>query len=154
MNRSTRCELARPTAGLAPDCEPTRASISAALDRELCELESIRMRKHLEHCASCRAFQSDAETLVTALRTPARPSSRLVTPPPETAGSARQRTNGQTHELKLTFGELALVYKSLQAAKTLGALPPDDDLLDDTIQLVDQALSDAVSGSPRAADER
>jgi hypothetical protein len=47
-------------------------------------------------------------------------------------------------ELKLTFDELALIYKSLQAVKTLGALPPEDELLDDTMQLVDQALNQLV----------
>jgi hypothetical protein len=39
------------------------------------------------------------------------------------------RTDAQTHELKLTFDELALVYKSLQAVKALGALPPQDEVL-------------------------
>ena len=48
------------------------------------------------------------------------------------------------HELTLTFDELVLIYKSLQAAKTLGALPPEDELLDDTIQVVDQALDIAI----------
>jgi hypothetical protein len=33
---------------------------------------------------------------------------------------------------------------SLQAAKTLGALPPHDELLNDTIQLVDQAFNRAA----------
>jgi hypothetical protein len=48
-------------------------------------------------------------------------------------------------ELKLTFDELALIYKSLQAVKTLGALPSEDELLlEDTIQLVNQALNDAI----------
>jgi hypothetical protein len=70
-----------------------------------------------------------------------RPSLSLVTALP---AARRHRTDQQTHELKLTFGELALVYKSLQAVKTLGALPPQDELLNDTIQLVDQALSNAI----------
>jgi hypothetical protein len=52
--------------------------------------------------------------------------------------------NGQRHELTLTFDELALIYKSLQAVKTLGALPPHAELLDDTIQIVDQALNAAI----------
>jgi hypothetical protein len=34
--------------------------------------------------------------------------------------------------------------KSLQAVKTLGVLSPQDELLSDTIQLVDQALNRAV----------
>jgi hypothetical protein len=48
------------------------------------------------------------------------------------------------HELTLTFDELALIDKSLQAVKALGALPPQDELLNDTIQLVDQALNAAI----------
>jgi hypothetical protein len=72
----------------------------------------------------------------------ARPSLRLVEPPalPE----ARRRSEEQRHELQLTFDELALIYKSLQAARTLGAFPPQDELLNDTIQLVDQALNRAI----------
>jgi hypothetical protein len=54
------------------------------------------------------------------------------------------RGDRQTYQLKLTFAELALVYKSLQAVKTLGASPAQDELLDDTIQLVDQALKGRV----------
>ena len=48
------------------------------------------------------------------------------------------------HELTLTYDELVLIYKSLQAVKTLGALPPDDELLEDTIEAVDQALNTAT----------
>ena len=44
----------------------------------------------------------------------------------------------------LTFDELVLIYKSLEAVKTLGALPPQDELLGDTIQVVDQALNRVV----------
>jgi hypothetical protein len=47
-------------------------------------------------------------------------------------------------ELTLTFDELALIYKSLQAVRTLGALPSEEELLEDTIQLFDQALNDAI----------
>jgi hypothetical protein len=73
-----------------------------------------------------------------------RASLSLVATPRATTGSTPHRPDEQTHELKLSFGELALIYKSLQAAKTLGALPPQDELLNDTIQLVDQALNEAV----------
>jgi hypothetical protein len=73
-----------------------------------------------------------------------RPRLRLVTTPLSITGSAPYNPDAQTHELKLTFGELALIYKSLQAVKTLGALPPQDEVLNDTIQLVDQALNRAV----------
>jgi hypothetical protein len=47
-------------------------------------------------------------------------------------------------ELTFTFDELALIYKSLQAMRTLGALPSGDELLEDAIQLVNQALNDAI----------
>jgi hypothetical protein len=61
-------------------------------------------------------------------------------PPTRSAPATKQ-------ELTLTFDELALIYKSLQAVKTLGALAlpsEEDELLDDTIQLVDQALNGAI----------
>ena len=51
--------------------------------------------------------------------------------------------NGRKEELRLTFDELMLIYKSLQAVKTLGALPPEDELLEDTIAEVDRALDNA-----------
>jgi hypothetical protein len=72
----------------------------------------------------------------------ARPTLKLVTPPAMTRPT--WRSEEQTHELQLTFDGLALIYKSLQAAKALGALPPQDELLNDTIQLVDQALDRAA----------
>jgi Putative zinc-finger len=156
------------------DCERTRASISAALDCELPELESIRMREHVEDCVSCGAFQADAERVSASLRTApleplprplevpsrrraalplherptdeeaGRPTLSLVTTPRATTGSTPHSTDEERYELKLSFGELALVYKSLQAAKTLAALPPQDELLNDTLQLVDQALNRAI----------
>jgi hypothetical protein len=58
-------------------------------------------------------------------------------PPTQSAAAPKQ-------ELTLTFDELALIYKSLQAVKTLGALPSEDELLEDTIQLIDQALNEAI----------
>jgi len=61
-----------------------------------------------------------------------------IASPPARAAVARK------HELTLTFDELALIYKSLQAVKTLGAPPPEDELPNDTIQLVDQALNATI----------
>jgi hypothetical protein len=52
--------------------------------------------------------------------------------------------NDRNPRLELTFDQLALIHKSLQAVRALGVLPPRDELLDDTMQLVDQALDDAV----------
>jgi len=51
---------------------------------------------------------------------------------------------------RLTFDQLALIHKSLQATQTLGVLPRRDELLDDTIELVDQALTEAVRIPHRA----
>jgi len=47
---------------------------------------------------------------------------------------------GADVELKLSFQQLTLIYQSLQAVKTLGALAPQDELLQDTLHLVDLAL--------------
>jgi hypothetical protein len=72
---------------------------------------------------------------------------RVVRPPLHlvaTPESTRQEPDEERHELKLTFRELSLIYSSLQAAKTLRALPPQDELLEDTILLVDQALQGAL----------
>jgi hypothetical protein len=57
--------------------------------------------------------------------------------PPQSGEASRQ-------EVRFTFDELALIYKSLEAVKTLGALPPQDELLQDTIQVVDQSLNTFV----------
>jgi hypothetical protein len=57
--------------------------------------------------------------------------------PPQSGAASR-------HEVRLTFDELALIYKSLEAVRTLGALPPQDELLQDTIQVVDQSLNTFV----------
>jgi hypothetical protein len=46
--------------------------------------------------------------------------------------------------LEVGFRELALIYRSLQAVRTLGAPPLQDELLDDTIELVDRALQGAI----------
>jgi hypothetical protein len=57
------------------------------------------------------------------------------------------RGGEETHALNLTFGELVLIYKALQAVQTLDALPRQDELLNDTMELVDRALTAVVSGS-------
>jgi hypothetical protein len=79
-----------------------------------------------------------------------RPTLRLVPVPSTTTQPTRPTRDEPTHTVTLKFSELALIYKSLQAAKTLGALPPQDELLNDTIQIVDQALNRAAHEPPRA----
>ena len=49
-----------------------------------------------------------------------------------------------TIDLKLGFRELVLIHRSLDAVRTLGLVDHPDDLLDDTLQLVDLALEEAV----------
>ena len=55
-----------------------------------------------------------------------------------------QSSGASEQDVRLTFDELALIYKALEAVKTLGALPPQDELLEDTIQIVDQSLNTYV----------
>jgi len=45
------------------------ASISAALDGELSEFESLLLRAHLDGCDTCREFEVSAQLSTTALRT-------------------------------------------------------------------------------------
>ena len=73
-----------------------------------------------------------------------RPRLGLVATPRAPSRLGQQRADQQTYELKLTFAQLALVYKSLEAIKTLGALSPQDELLGDTMQVVDLAMTAAV----------
>jgi hypothetical protein len=54
------------------------------------------------------------------------------------------------HQLQLTFDQLVMIQKSLQTVRTLGVVPPQDELLGDTMQVVDQALGDAVRTMVRA----
>ena len=59
-----------------------RGSISAEIDGELSEFESILLQGHLDRCDSCRMFKADAERLATALRTaPVEPLSKPITVP-------------------------------------------------------------------------
>jgi hypothetical protein len=73
-----------------------------------------------------------------------RPLLTLIATPRSATDSSWDRSGEERIPLKLTFGELTLIHKSLQAVKTLGALPPQDELLADTIQLVDLALKSAI----------
>jgi hypothetical protein len=47
-------------------------------------------------------------------------------------------------ELKLGFSELVLIQRSLEAVRTLGLVDGRDDLLTDTLQLIEVALEEAV----------
>jgi predicted anti-sigma-YlaC factor YlaD len=76
--------------GRSQDCERTRASVSAALDGELSELESLRVRTHLNGCDVCREFEASAQFSTTALRAaPLEPLTRPIALP-----SRRKRALG------------------------------------------------------------
>lgn len=47
-------------------------------------------------------------------------------------------------ELRLGFRELVLIHRSLEAVRTLGLAEREDDLLTDTLQLIDVALEEAI----------
>jgi hypothetical protein len=55
------------------------------------------------------------------------------------------------YKLQLTFDQLVLIYKSLEAVRTLALLPRGDELLDETIAIIDRALEDAVRTPLKAA---
>jgi hypothetical protein len=71
-----------------------------------------------------------------------RPALRLA-PTPPARGVPTWQTEQRPIELKVSFRELTLIHKSLEAAKILGA-HEQDELFNDTIHLVDLALSEAV----------
>jgi anti-sigma factor RsiW len=49
-------------------CDRMRAWISAEVDGELSEFESILLRDHLDRCEGCSAFRADAGAFAAALR--------------------------------------------------------------------------------------
>src|SRR5262245_1781424 len=57
-----------------------------------------------------------------------RPSLSLVA----TTGSSEPGDVDRTYELNLTYGQLDLLSRALQAVKDLGRVPPQDELLNDT----------------------
>ena len=55
----------------------------------------------------------------------------------------RRGTVGDAIELKVGFRELLLIHRSLQAVRTFGLVARQDELLADTLQLVDVALEES-----------
>jgi hypothetical protein len=72
------------------------------------------------------------------------PKLRLLTTRPPRTESPWVPNDKQSIELKLGFRELVLIHRSLKAVRTLRLAEHQDDLLDDTLQLVDVALEGAV----------
>jgi hypothetical protein len=56
----------------------------------------------------------------------------------------RQGMEASSLALKLGFRELVLIHSSLEAVRTLGLAEHQDDLLTDTLQLLDVALEESV----------
>ena len=54
--------------GRSRTCERARAWISAELDGELSDFESVLLRSHLLRCGSCKTFKLDAGALARTLR--------------------------------------------------------------------------------------
>jgi hypothetical protein len=73
-----------------------------------------------------------------------RPRLRLVAAPPARTESSWVPNDEQPIGLKLDFRELVLIHRSLEAVRTLGLAEHQDDLLAETLQLVDVALEGAV----------
>jgi predicted anti-sigma-YlaC factor YlaD len=82
---------------LDPICQAARVWISAAVDGEASVIERAAVRAHVAECASCAEWAALAESLVLNVRTaePARPTRRLVLPPPAPVERPR-RSRGRT----------------------------------------------------------
>jgi hypothetical protein len=73
-----------------------------------------------------------------------RPRLRLVTTPPARPERSSVAVDEQQIGLKIGFRELVLIHRSLEAIRTLALVERQDDLLTDTLQLIDVALEEAV----------
>jgi hypothetical protein len=69
-----------------------------------------------------------------------RPSLRLVMTPSEPTERAWVPSEEEPRELKLGSRQLELIYRSLEAVRTLGLVERHDELLTDTLELVDAVL--------------
>jgi hypothetical protein len=72
------------------------------------------------------------------------PSLLLATAQPARKEPTWDRSHEDLVELKLGFRELVLVHRSLEAVRTLGLIEGKDDVLTDTLQLIDVALEEAA----------
>src|SRR5262245_18375905 len=72
------------------------------------------------------------------------PRLTLVQHPSGRSDSSWNARGEERVPVRLTFSELALIRKALQAVKTLGSPPPQDELLTDTMQTIDVTLNAVV----------
>ena len=109
--------------GRSQKCGQMRSSISAELDGELSEFESILLRGHLDRCQDCRMFKLDAERLATALRVaPLEPLSRpVVVPSRRRSISLRVPAAAAVAVVMIVFGG---VFASLRSGTVIHPSPP------------------------------
>src|SRR5256884_138832 len=110
--------------GRSQKCEQMRSSISAEIDGELSEFESILLRGHLDRCGDCRMFKVDAERLATALRVaPLEPLSRPVAVPSRRRSvlSLRVPAAAAVAVVMIVFGG---VFASLHSGVVIHSSPP------------------------------
>jgi hypothetical protein len=69
-------------------------------------------------------------------------SLRLATTQPERKEPPWVEPDDDRIELKLGLRELDLIHRSLEAVRTLGLVERQDELLTDTLQLIDVALEE------------
>jgi predicted anti-sigma-YlaC factor YlaD len=85
-------------------CDQIRSQVSLELDVGLARLESLRMGRHLDRCADCRAFREDVVAFTEALRSaPLERSLRPVILP-------------RSRQARLTVGGVALRVSAAAAA--------------------------------------
>ncbi len=98
-----------------------RGSISAELDGELSEFESIRMRGHLGRCESCRTFKAGAERFATALRTaPLEPLSKPIAVPSRRRRALPLRVPAAAATAAVVMIAFGAVFESLHSAPVTG----------------------------------
>jgi hypothetical protein len=62
----------------------------------------------------------------------------------ERHGTSARDGSSPPIQLKLGYHELDLIHRSLEAVRTLGLVERQDELLTDTLQLIDVALEEAT----------
>jgi hypothetical protein len=87
---------------------------------------------------------SSVEAVAPAFSASFRPRLNLVEGAPPTGHASGGGSGEDQITVKLSFRELVLIHKALVALRTLGFVERQDELLNDTIHLVDLALDEAI----------
>jgi predicted anti-sigma-YlaC factor YlaD len=121
--------------GRPQTCERIRGSISAAIDGELSEFESILLQAHLAGCNSCREFDAATRASTTMLRVaPLEPLARPVGIP-----SRRRRpafrvpaAAAAAAVLMVAFG----VFESMQGGTAIRGSRPSQAVFDNQLDML------------------